>query len=188
MVVTVLCTARGLLLETFPKKKKDKKECGNPPYLKKFFGFKSCRPTFHLKTLRKYNCVTTYGDPQISMQASLEAHATSSGYKTRAAIPGKTIIHNGSSFNHEAKIHPPLACTIVLAAKALWTITWSEHQYHIEEIDNPNTEKYKHAFEKKNLYWITLYVKLKDLCNRYLFQSRGLCHSQLSQRKTLFIN
>ena len=119
MVVTVLCTARGLLLETFPKKKKDKKECGNPPYLKKFFGFKSCRPTFHLKTLRKYNCVTTYGDPQISMQASLEAHATSSGYKTRAAIPGKTIIHNGSSFNHEAKIHPPLACTIVLAAKAL---------------------------------------------------------------------
>ena len=78
---------------------------------------------------------------QISSQISGFAQATSSGYKTLAAIPGKTIIHRGKSFKNDAIMQPPLAWIIVLAANVLWTITWSEHQYQIEETESPNTEK-----------------------------------------------
>ena len=78
---------------------------------------------------------------QISSQISGFAQATSSGYKTLAAIPGKTIIHRGKSFKNEAIMQPPLAWIIVLAANVLWTITWSEHQYQIEETESPNTKE-----------------------------------------------
>ena len=66
------------------------------------------------------------------------AQPTSSGKSTRAAIPGKTISQSGKSFNQEARIQPPLACPIVFDERALCTITWSEHQYHIELTVRPN--------------------------------------------------
>ena len=91
-----------------------------------------------LESLKAKPFLVDYLDPQVCSQMSGSAQPTSSGKSTRAAIPGKTISHNGKSFNQEARIHPPLACPIVFDERALCTITWSEHQYQIELTVRPN--------------------------------------------------
>ena len=48
-------------------------------------------------------------------------------------MPGKTIISAGRNFNNPARIEPPCECARFLADKQRWTITWSVHQYQIEE-------------------------------------------------------
>ena len=104
-----------------------------------------CRSSFSKLSWAFYSCIkqienkSNHLDPHILSHSSGLAQATSSGKSALAAIPGNTINHKGSSLREEAKTQPALAWTIVLAAKALCTITWSEHQYHKDEIVNPKT-------------------------------------------------
>ena len=116
---------------------------------------------------------------QISSQISGFAQATSSGYKTLAAIPGKTIIHRGKSFKNDAIMQPPLAWIIVLAANVLWTITWSEHQYQIEETESPNTKKIHFIItspkNKSKSYPSLIFMKWVD----YLYRAKEIFLDQL---------
>lgn len=61
--------------------------------------------------------------PHTSRHDSFVEQATSSGKRTRLIIPGNTIKNMGRILRYPAKIVAPLACAIVLAANALWTMT-----------------------------------------------------------------
>ena len=71
--------------------------------------------------------------PHCWKQSSPATQPRISGKMIRASIPGNTIIIAGRNFNNPARIEPPCECAKFLADKDRCTITWSVHQYQIEE-------------------------------------------------------
>ena len=66
-----------------------------------------------------------YRDWQISSHKSGSAHVTSSGKRTREAIPGNTKIQSGRSLRYPIRMQPNLAWVRSLLAKSRCTITFS---------------------------------------------------------------
>ena len=62
-----------------------------------------------------------------------------------------------------------LACDISLEASALCTITWSEHQYQIEDIASPKVNPDQGKSDSPKKFW----KKLHHLCLFYVYHLKS---------------
>ena len=84
-----------------------------------------------------------YRDWQIASHKSGSAQVTSSGKRTREAIPGKTKIHSGSSLRYPIRMQPILAWVRSLLARRRCAITFekiSPSSSHFLAVSNLLTE------------------------------------------------